>query len=79
MSCEGETAARGAPAGAVLRGVLAALAFSACFGGAAAAQSSRDDSLIGGGVKMSCRDAETQSRRVQIAGGQDARVEDFPF
>ena len=39
----------------------------------------RDDSLIGDGAKMSCRDAETKSRRVQIAGGQDARVEDFPF
>ena len=45
----------------------------------AGAQSSRDDSLIGGGKTLSCRDVELGSRRVQIAGGQDARVEDFPF
>lgn len=48
-------------------------------GGAAVAQGGRDDSLIGGATEMSCRDAETKSRRVQIAGGQDARVEDFRF
>ena len=49
-------------------------------GGAAEApaQSGRDDSLFAGG-KMSCRDVETSSRRLHIAGGQAARVEDFPF
>ncbi|MEM9724118.1 MAG: serine protease [Pseudomonadota bacterium] len=50
----------------------------------AEAQGGRDDSLISGeprgaGESMSCRDAATSQRRLQIAGGQDARVEDFPF
>lgn len=63
------------------RGVVAAVALAAMLTGIAAEAhaQSRDDSLIGGEKKMSCRDVNTQSRRLQIAGGQDARVEDFPF
>lgn len=56
----------------------AAIMVLAAGAGLAAAQSQRDDSLIGAKT-MSCRDVETKTDRIQIAGGQDAQVRDFPF